>query len=357
MRILVVALAAALLLGGVGAAGTILVPSIPEQLVEGHTVWATIEIAANGTQVVDFAAAVAVLVQDRYDEYYDARFPGVLWFNDQYLVGPDQPSRDDLGDPRYPCTGAVIAVNAGDPVDRDVEGRWTLTDARYANESYLITDPNDQTWNVDLWTTAWGTYAWTVALRGTDATGSTPDDGEQSCPSYTERGFPRGSKSPGDHDMGYPCDGCDALRYNAVLYMRLVHLTAWNGTKDHREQVGVDWWQDASGCSESTISEYPCPDGDDAREGNSHPYAPDRPFPAQRYDGEADHGRSAECPVSTGVALDECHARFDIDVYYGYVAPPAVRQYVVVDLDGSEAPYHCHDDSAPCDWDELTGQG
>ncbi|HET6403335.1 MAG TPA: hypothetical protein VFH78_01705, partial [Candidatus Thermoplasmatota archaeon] len=69
-----------------GAATPIVVPPVPEQLVEGHTVFTVIEIVAvTATNETRFAAAVAVLVREYQARNAAQRFPGVLWFNDQYL--------------------------------------------------------------------------------------------------------------------------------------------------------------------------------------------------------------------------------------------------------------------------------
>jgi hypothetical protein len=157
-------------------------------------------------------------------------------------------------------------------------------------------------------------------------------------------------KRVGDHGMGYPCQGCSGLSYNAVLYFRLEHLTLQNGTKDHRERVGADWFQDASGCHEARTANYPCPQDDDSREGNSHPYNPDLPFPIVRYDGTRNHGGSGACR-----GAPDCHEQFEIDIYYGYLAPPPVRAFWLVDAVGAEAPYHCHPDHRACDMEDLAG--
>ena len=92
---------------------------VQEQLVEGHTVFTVIEV--NRTTEVDgatrFAAAVAILVREQAQEQRAIRFPGVLWFNDQYLVTPQSQNAANA-EYRYPCGGAVMAVNRGDPDPR-----------------------------------------------------------------------------------------------------------------------------------------------------------------------------------------------------------------------------------------------
>lgn len=353
--IIAVSFAALLLaVGGIGAARPFPAP-VPEQLVEGHTVWLTIDTLPNATREVHFAAAVAVLVRELVYDSKSARFPGVLWFNDQYLTDPSV-SRRTTERERIPCSGVVIGVNRGHPVDQDLQGYYTLVNAEYLNESYLVTDPNDRTWTIDLWRTEWGTLAWTSALLNNQAAAGVPDDGSCRGAAYTEGGGldardPRHHRRTGQHGMGYPCPGCDALRYNAVLYFRLEHLEVQNVTKDHHETPGTDWWTDASGCHRDYKNEYPCPGGNDTREGNSHPYHPEQPWPAATYDGRENHGGSAPC--TGGQEYFDCHATRDIDLYYGYMPAPLARTYWLVDVTGSSAPYHCHDDIALCDEYDL----
>jgi hypothetical protein len=117
-RMLAVAAVLVMAVPALGAATPIVVPPVPEQLVEGHTVFTVIEIArVTNTAEVRFAAAVAVLVREYQASNVAQRFPGVLWFNDQYLVNPSQDA-SNFEAFRYPCGGSVIAVNAGDPDPR-----------------------------------------------------------------------------------------------------------------------------------------------------------------------------------------------------------------------------------------------
>lgn len=113
-RMLAVAAVLALTIPALGAAAPIVAPPVPEQLVEGHTVFTVIEVRVNNTTLAaNFAAAVAVLVREYDRDAQAVRFPGVLWFNDQYLVNPTS-GNARAQDYRYPCGGAVMAVNAGD---------------------------------------------------------------------------------------------------------------------------------------------------------------------------------------------------------------------------------------------------
>ena len=325
-----------------GSAALIVVPPVPEQLVEGHTVFATIEIVPGATGEHEFAAAVAVLVRDLTRDFKNSRFPGVLWFNDQFVIEPEQQRRQPAPRVRFPCTGALIAVNRGDPVDQDPAGRWTLVNASYANESYFITDPNDHQWIVDLWNTTYGTAAWTVAIMNRQADSNTPDNGVCRGSRYTDDVR---AEDPGDHGMDYPCDGCNTIEYNALLYFRLSHLRHQNVTKDHRDG-SPDRLADVAGCHPSSTNAWRCPANDDAREGNSHAYLGARGVPFDPYDGAGNHGQSAECVDG---ALMDCHATFDIDIYYGYVPRPLLRTFWLVDTPGSDAPYHCHEDPQLCD--------
>lgn len=133
-RMLAVAAVFALAVPALGAAAPIVVPPATEQLVEGHTVFTVIEVFNNTTTIrAEFAAAVAVLVRE-YDQSARAtRFPGVLWFNDQYLTNPS--AGDQYGQNfRYPCGGAVMAVNAG-----DADPRVIIANVGSSSSSDLIT--------------------------------------------------------------------------------------------------------------------------------------------------------------------------------------------------------------------------
>ncbi len=115
------------------AATQIVLPGVTEELVEGHTVFTVIEKARFANSTTE-AAAVAVLVRERVA--VRESFRGVLWFNDQYLVSPFVSLRDA---PRYPCGGALIAVNAGDPDPRTMLVSYNQADQLTA----LRNDPND----------------------------------------------------------------------------------------------------------------------------------------------------------------------------------------------------------------------
>ena len=145
-RMLAVAAVLVMAVPALGAATPIVVPPVPEQLVEGHTVFTVIEIvAATATNETRFAAAVAVLVREYQADNRAQRFPGVLWFNDQYLVNPTQDAQAGQSF-RYPCGGAVMAVNAGDPDPRMVIARVTTPGV----QADLPDSADDETGDVDV---------------------------------------------------------------------------------------------------------------------------------------------------------------------------------------------------------------
>lgn len=367
--LLAVAAAFALLLAGVSASEPILVGAVPDQLVEGHAVFTTIEIVnASVTSSEHFAAAVAVLVRELIEERRSLRFPGVLWFNDQYLTGP-QDERIDDHDVRYPCSGAVLAMNDGstDVFPTDANGTYYHGNNSTYVESYSIRDVHDNAWIVDKWRLPSGRLLWSVPIMNDQLDYSERDDGACEGSVYSDTpcggvpsvgvgclqvgpptsGLPLPSthaRSPGDNDWGYPCGNatapCVPILYNALLYLRLEDLDVPSLEKNHTEE-SADWWDDASGCDART-ADYPCPDDDDDREGNSHPFNPERPWPAQRYDGRENHGGSDDC-VGNGTLQQECHGTRLIRIVFGYAAAPLARDYWLIDVPGSDAPYHCHE--------------
>lgn len=362
MRALVLGCAAVILLAGIGVAAPLVTPPEVDSLVEGHTVFTIVEVArVTRSEEVHFGAAVAVLVREHEVAQHAARFPGVLWFNDQYLVDPVTVVASDEETVRYPCTGAVLAVNEGDPIPVDPAGiPYVDASAAYV-ESYFVTDPLDHTWNVDKWLVENRTSLWSVAILGTDAIANESDDGECAGSAFGEgacagavdipeigcvgprssvQGLPRpnaNARSPGEHGWSYPCGDpaapCPQIEYNALLYFRLDDLRVASTPKDHR-WGSADWNDDVSGCHAET--NWTCPDANDDREGNSHPYQPDGAWPARSYDGRNNHGGSAPCGA-------DCHATRRLDVTYGYARVPDSRQYWLTDTVGSAAPYHCHE--------------
>lgn len=160
-RMLAVAAVLAMAVPALGAATPIVVPPVPEQLVEGHTVFTVIEIVAvTQTNETRFAAAVAVLVREYDAEVRNQRFPGVLWFNDQYLVNPSSAANNNAAF-RYPCGGAVMAVNAGDPDPRVVIARVGDGGNTYGADGDLTVGDSEQTYTYPPWNKPYpGTYSY-----------------------------------------------------------------------------------------------------------------------------------------------------------------------------------------------------
>ncbi len=331
VRTILVALVAMLLLvvPAMGAAVTMILNPVTEQVVEGHTVFTTIQPIGFSTTETRFAAAVAVLVREFNTSASYSRFPGVLWFNDQYLVKPGVSGAPNINI-LYPC-GAVLAVRAGDPDPRTA----TFDNTTYS-ESYMITDPNNAVWNVDKWIVN-SSPIWTVALGGKDVSYGIDDD-QHSCGSTTGQGF----------------------TYNAVLYFKLEDLVV-SGAKDHSVAS-----TDVNGCQpgvynyQSNSYQWPCPGNDDDKEGNSHPYNPGTnymPGPAfsQNSTGRGNHGGSASCSGDSQPDF-ACHATANVDIYYGAAAKPFVRNYVLIDTQGSTAPYYCEPSMTTCNSQEWNDQ-
>lgn len=492
-RMLAVAAVLALAVPTLGAAAPIVAPPQPEQLVEGHTVFTVIEVFNNTTTIrAEFAAAVAVLVRE-YDASYRAnRFPGVLWFNDQYLVNPED-NANAVRNFRYPCGGAVLAVNAGDPDPRVImanvgssgETRDVITGVDYSStspddpdsawvnvttdgttpsassdiptgvndpdrvfdqpvghalipkdmgqfadtfsyeESYLITDPNDHVWVIDKYmsytrigtntlpgtATVYARPVWAVNILGSPV--FIPDDGIVSCGPYNDLisnlyGYAPGQASgydtsgaddpvgtawdptvgeavpyrdnpvggydePSTNGFCYngnpqPCAGVKPTLpirlYNALLYFKLADLTVAGDPRDHSDHVNSG---DTNGCQVGT--EWQCPDDDDDREGNSHPFHPTPgagtpPNPPHTdtglcpgyptvgnafYNGDeiSNHGGSARADAGDAPYCDNLHATRNVDIYFsaaGRPFAPVYRNWALIDTAGSDAPFHQHTD-------------
>ena len=389
MRKWIIPLAVLLVVPALGAAAPIVQPPEPETLVEGHTVFTVIEqIQRNAVNVEEYGAAVAVLVRDATQNSASYRFPGVLWFNDQYLVNPYDQGEPDI-EYRFPCTGAVLATNsgAGDPAPLFAAATPVYT------ESYTITDPNDHTWTVDKWVDPVAGPIWVVAILNNQQGISTADDGSSSCSPVDEGDAlsldqcPTGAGELGlqplrCNDQEYIGTNGNAVSYNALLYFVLADLTVGGGVKDHNEG-SADSTNDVSGChdtdpffadeegpspanatdsggypdgattppdmggfhptltgrDQSTAGEnrgrWDCPNGDDNAEGNSHPY---NPFSAGLVCPNCAGQNQAHGGSGGGANL---HATRNVDIYYGTAPAPAVRNTVITDFEGSTAPFHC----------------
>lgn len=351
---------------GIGAAAPVAVRGpATDALVEGHTVFTALESdnATNGSQL--YAAAVAILVREVSQDSVGFGAPGVLWFNDQYLIDPD--SRPDAGKrERFPCTGAVMAVEMGAPDPR--VGANAYNSSTYV-ESYHITDPNDNAWDIDKWRIDgpfMSYFVWTVAIMGHDQGYSTPDDGVSNCKTAVDgcpaQMTPDGCevlspisretglqplplhKDPGANGGRYTCGSaatCSPLRYNALLYLFMGDLANRGAPKNH-SAGSTDAQDDASGCQTGTTplanDSWSCPGDDDHREGNSHAFNP-MLLPGVIGVGGA-HGGSADC-TGDGRANSNCHATASIDIYYGVAQTPMLRNYVIFDSEGATSYYHC----------------
>ena len=411
MRKWIIATAVLLTVPMVGAAAVIVAPPVQEQLVEGHTVFSVIQVRnSSEADREEFAAAVAVLVREytSYSNYGYTRFPGVLWFNDQYLVNPLTAQTVSSPAPeRFPC-GAVIAVNSGDPVPLAANGMPVVPAGATYVESYHITDPNDNAWDVDKWSldpdadplTANSYLMWSVSVRNNQANYGVPDDGTKNlCGPYNDSpgcGTPilpfvddtpqrppgYGGQMPFEQDPTYN-ETQDSItggpggegRFDdafgnpmcssADLFNTGPGYTTPNAAKGYSYNAVLYFFlqdltsfggikdhtasTDAPGCHPTTspAKAWPCPGGDDNAEGNSHQYNLERPWPFQVSEGRNNHGGSSGCGAGDiGAGAQYQHATCNIDVYFGYKeAPlPAVRNYRVYDAEGRTAPYHCHED-------------
>ena len=244
---------------------------------------------------------------------------------------------------------------------------------------------------------AWQRFVWTVPLGNADATYDVPDDGRSSCspkaddpcggpvlfpasdpdatPTYEDDGEAEGrarnlcssaarGAQDGDNGYDYVCGGngtgsCATLRYNALLFFFLADLGVASAPKNHTEGSS-DWMADVAACHPTTSTggysraqHWPCPAGDDDREGNSHAYHPGADWPRYVYAGRDNHGGSADCDADA--AFEQlCHATRRLDIYYGTArVPPEGRTFRVFDLEGSTAPYHCHSEQAACSLSAL----
>jgi hypothetical protein len=203
-----VVIAALLVVPSFGVADPIREAPRPEELVEGHTVFLTIDAYQFDPGSNDTAPALAgptapsltPEAQGVFQQRWE-RYAGVLWFNDQYLSNADLRSTsgfgagetmrseyaaalavlvraDDGRGIREPCGGAVLAVNAGDPDPRmlmaSIDGSDPVTGDSSERavigvktgepdaftdgpilapfeymESYRLTDPNGHAWIID----------------------------------------------------------------------------------------------------------------------------------------------------------------------------------------------------------------
>lgn len=344
LRSIVLVLLVACLALPVGFAAPIILPPADETLVEGHTVYARLEMG----HVAPLQAAAVAAAPTEAPAGADERFAptrgggGVRWFNDQDLVAAPAGGlaavavlvRETLPDGRHraPCTGAVLATPWGAPDPRNVMS--DPSSVTYV-ASFHVTDPNDRWWNVDLWLLGSGEPVWAVAV-GSEWGRDVPDDGDSHCPA-------QGEASPaaavGENGLAYPGRVAplpvplpdrvqeNPFRYNALLVLptRPLADVAAGAPRDHAAGAG-DLHRDHTACHEQK-----CPGGDEMREGNSHAF---RLLPAEASTREPRHGGSADCR-GDATADAACHGTAAVSLYYGTAPQPLVRQYILFDFDGS----------------------
>lgn len=336
---LVLVLAAALLAVPASFAEPLSVAPVGEFAVEGHTVYAVIEST--------FREGSTAAVPPPYAKGPLARSLGlpplpqpsgapttnaVRWMNDQDLVPSGGPRgaaiavlvRENVVLPgvaasRSPCTGAVIAVDAGSTNPRDFADGWLPMSY---HESYFVRDPNQNEWVIDKWVgESWGSPLpiFVVALLGASASSPVPDDGASDCAPFVD-----GARAHEPEGRAYPDGRGGSLQYNALLYLPIDRLSVAGTSKDHRPG-SPHLASDVAACSLASA----CPDDDDDREGNSHPYAPYQPlFPSRPEARRAP--RESVCPGP----LDGCHETRMLDLYYGTWPEPAMRVFTLVDSEG-----------------------
>lgn len=336
---LVLVLAAVILAVPASFAEPVVVPPVSEFAVEGHTVYAVIEST--------FREGSNAAVPPPYAKGPLARSLGlpplpqpsgaptanaVRWMNDQDLV-PSGGARGaavavlvrenaivpGFAGSRSPCTGAVIAVDAGSMDPRQFAEGWLPLSYQ---ESYFVRDPNQNEWVIDMWMgESWdGTLPiFTVALLGASASSPVPDDGASDCAPFVDR-----ARAHEPEGRAYPDGRGGSLEYNALLYLPIDRLTVAGPSKDHRAG-SWDLDVDVAACSLASA----CPGNDDDREGNSHPYAPYQPLFPSRPEAR----RAPEENVCPG-PLDGCHDTRMLDLYYGPWPEPAMRVFTLVDAEG-----------------------
>jgi hypothetical protein len=95
---------------------------------------------------------------------------------------------------------------------------------------------------------------------------------------------------------------------------------------------------------------------DDNREGNSHNFNPGKSYPQQTSVGRGNHGGSADC-TGDGAPDMDCHATANVQIYFGPGMAPQSRTYLLVDTEGSSAPYYCEPSIKTCnqaDWESQS---
>ncbi|HWG90304.1 MAG TPA: hypothetical protein VNZ52_05575 [Candidatus Thermoplasmatota archaeon] len=345
------------------------------EVIEGHTVYVSLTVNTTGNNNnnnnqcppacnrSEQGTAVAILTREincsgggsggPYDD--EPAFDGVLWFNDQFLVGEEEDTYVPPGyvpppaptcQYRYPCGGSVYAVNSGVPDPITNAGAWRVPTTKYVH-SYRIKDPNDKVWVIDAYSIsgviALGAvdFVWITSPQGgSTGHGGNPanyvnDTATGNCPAIIDNP-PAGYDPIGSNGQVY-----SNVEYNAVLFMLWKNIFTGNpaclnnavnnpnsagfpcrtvgfGEGGANNGMDTDGQAQPDGSNTTANKTYSVGNGT----GNSHPFNP----------YEADAG-----------AL-HTHATGRVDIYFQTVAPPVVanRVFYIYDDEGSTQCFHEH---------------
>ncbi|HWG90307.1 MAG TPA: hypothetical protein VNZ52_05590 [Candidatus Thermoplasmatota archaeon] len=314
------------------------------QVIEGHTVYVSLTVNTSrnlnpppplNKNRSEQGTAVAVLTREIHCGYVGGgrgedtspAFDGVLWFNDQFLVGEEADTYNDWRSTwprscqyRYPCGGRVYATPAGAGDPFDASGNWVGFFGATYQHSYKLTDPNDHVWMVDFWQTGGprSSRVWISAPLG----GLPPyvdDDGRSNCMPYIDNP-PAGYDAVGSNGRGY-----SNVEYNGLLFMLWKHLSGSgtvqfgeNGTHNGRDTDGDNSTTPQSTGSHPNVYNRSYTPGNGT--GNSHPF---NPYEADAHDKHT-------------------HSTARVDIYFHPKAPPGVasRKLYIDDSVGSNACFH-----------------
>lgn len=279
--------------------------SLGGRLVEGHTV----HLVTGGGPVVgppgmpnpDSPIGLAIGMAVGIDGD-GTLFAGLRWFNDQYVLNslnaitpPEQPQRAfgaailvATPDGATPCSGAALVVPSGAPDPRT----WLAADSQYV-ESYLVTDPMDGSWTIDVWRDSTRReVVLVVPILGLDGALTKPPGGL--CSPHVDRALARPGTSGASSN----------LRYNAFIVAFPETFTLREAPADH--DLGAP--ERAAG----------------VRAGSSHGT---HPVPDEAQRPETMHGEGGH------------HATTLVDVYAGVGFEPPIRTFTWFDTEGARAPY------------------
>jgi len=367
-----------------------------EQVVEGHNVYTVMQAVVNRNITgVTVLAREIVMAQ------------GKLWFNDQYLLRPDQVqatlnttnsglvecgykmNNTQYGCVRYPCGGAVAAVQAGHPSPGAAAKRTEYI------ESYYVTDPNDHTFIVDKYrkvaernpnyqgrgedlekfftdrnlpppeqyTNKW--FVWVANLRGSPV--FVADDGNSNCNPFIDNpsaGYYEPTNPGNNGGASYCYDGNPALfgetpgggcaydaynstfdkstkvqyhnyrRYNAELVFYMEDFVS--GFTPNYAKTTVKGGKLHGNASDDT-------NGCESQAGGAKPWT-EWYCPSGNDNKEGNSHPFNPTDNGGGKLKDHAHDTAFVDLYwYGSSRPapePAVRNYRIFDVEGSGAPFH-----------------